>query len=87
MGLFDFFKPSDERVFWKKINSASKAFEITAANPFLVSMQKQEDARATINDLKDWWLNNRERLKDQEWMNENIWFETNKALGLPMSAY
>jgi hypothetical protein len=88
MGIFDIFK-SDEKIFWKKMENCEKAYPITLSNPFngSYSLAEIERAQTVINDARVWWINNRERLRHQDWMNANIWHDTNNALQLPSSMF
>ena len=96
MGLFDVFKSNqpDRKIFFKKIKAAEKVWEIMqapisgqGANGKYYSGKQIQEAIDITKDARDWWLNNRERLHDQDWMNADVWFETNKAFGLEMIAY
>ena len=88
MGLLDFLR-SDRQIFIRKIKSCEKCFEICRANPFSgpYSINQISKAQSVLNETKKWWLDNRQRLSKQDWMDEETWHETNKAFGIPSSAF
>ena len=80
--MFSIFN-SKKRVFKKQLINAAKAVQILSENPFMISLNKQENARKRIKKIKAWWEINVDDYKNELSINERDFELMRQFLQLP----
>ena len=80
--MFSIFS-SKKRVFKRQLINAAKAVRILSENPFMISLNKQENARKRIKKIKAWWEINVDDYKNELSINERDFELMRQLLQLP----
>ena len=80
--MFSIFN-SKKRVFKRQLMKATKAIQILFTNPFMTSLNKQENATKQLKEIKAWWENNVDNYKNELSINESDFELMRKCLQLP----
>ena len=80
--MFSIFN-SKRRVFKRQLMKAAKAIQILSTNPFMTSLNKQENARNQLKEIKAWWETNVDNYKNELSINESDFELMRKCLQLP----